>query len=347
MTFQARNANNPTVNIVQPEVAAVTRAQLKEVQKPVQSKTKPATKWIRLKQEAASITKELTKTKPQILEIQEPVVCEVSEKKESKPVKKWIRKLTGNPEVATTKIQDSESESELKEGTNLKNQGTEQSNPRQLWQTVTERVTKLSLELSKLAEALPVVEEMLEKEGLKTAYELNKTSIRDDQAPVVPVEYKIRKHWKPIEMATLDGGAGVNIMSERVRKYLGLQYKPAPFKLRMANQAISEPLGMVEDVPIRVAGVKFEASFLILDVGNCYDMLLGRPWLRTAGAVHDWGTDELTMNLGTRKITISTLTTEVPKESRPGDIFVSEPQELWKKLAESNIVPIDTLDLNR
>ena len=62
----------------------------------------------------------------------------------------------------------------------------------------------------------------------------------------------------------------------------------------MADQAITEPLGMVENIPIRTAGVKFEASFLILEVGNSYHMLLGRPWLRAAGAVHDWGTDELT-----------------------------------------------------
>lgn len=69
----------------------------------------------------------------------------------------------------------------------------------------------------------------------------------------------------------------------------------APFKLRMADHTISEPLGMVDKVPIRVGGVKFEASFLFLDVGEAYNMLLGRPWLRTTNAVHDWGTDELTM----------------------------------------------------
>ena len=84
-------------------------------------------------------------------------------------------------------------------------------------------------------------------------------------------------------------------MSEKVRKLLELTCVPAPFQLRMADQTLAEPHGMVTDVPIRIAGIKFQATFLVLDVGDAYDMLLGRPWLRAAGAVHDWGTDQLTM----------------------------------------------------
>ena len=63
-----------------------------------------------------------------------------------------------------------------------------------LWKEVTDRVTKLSLEMMKLVQAVPAIEKRLEKEGLKTAYEVNKTGMRDDQAPVVLVECKIRKH---------------------------------------------------------------------------------------------------------------------------------------------------------
>ena len=127
----------------------------------------------------------------------------------------------------------------------------------------------------------------------------------------------MQKLWKLVEIATLDGGAGVNIMSEQVRIRLGLQSRPAPFQLRMANQMITEPLGMVENIPIRTAGVKFEASFLILNVGNSYDMLLGRrPWLRATRAVHDWGIDELTIKWGNKKIIISTSVTEVPKSQQ-------------------------------
>ena len=55
-----------------------------------------------------------------------------------------------------------------------------------------ERVTRPRL--SKLVQAVPVLEELLEKEGLKTAYEINRASIKDDRAPVISVDCKIRKH---------------------------------------------------------------------------------------------------------------------------------------------------------
>ena len=46
-------------------------------------------------------------------------------------------------------------------------------------------------------------------------------------------------------------------MSKRVRKLLELTYILAPFQLRMASQSLVEPHGMVADVPIRIAGIKF------------------------------------------------------------------------------------------
>ena len=103
---------------------------------------------------------------------------------------------------------------------------------------------------------------------------------------------------------------------------------------------------MVENVPIRVGGVKFETSFLILDVGEAYDMLLGRPWLRAAGAVHNWGIDELTMKLESKTVMISTAPTSIPGKSRPGHLYVTEPEEMWRKLKATGIMPMATMDLN-
>ena len=96
--------------------------------------------------------------------------------------------------------------------------------------------------------------------------------MRDDQAPVVALECKIRKYWETLEKVTLDGGAGVNVMSEKVCQLLGLTCAPTPFQLRMANQKIIEPQGKVEDVPKTVVGINFQMSFLVLEVGDAYDM---------------------------------------------------------------------------
>ena len=59
---------------------------------------------------------------------------------------------------------------------------------------------------------------------------------------------------------------------------------------------------------------------MVLDVGEAYEMLLGRPWLRAAGAVHDWGTGELTMKLKLKKVSIDTRPTTVPVACRPDQV---------------------------
>ena len=125
-----------------------------------------------------------------------------------------------------------------------------------------------------------------------------------------------------------------------------MKYVAAPFKLRMADQSVTEPIGLVPGLMIKVGGVKFDTPFLVLDVGDSYGMLLGRPWLRAAGAVHDWGTDELTMKIGNKKVTISTSAIKLEEKKRPIDLFLMEDQETWKKLEASNIVPVATVDLN-
>lgn len=61
-------------------------------------------------------------------------------------------------------------------------------------------------------------------------------------------------------------GAGFNVTFERIKKFVDLKHKLALFKLRMANQMVSEPLGMVKTVHIQVGGVEFETTFLVLDV---------------------------------------------------------------------------------
>lgn len=169
----------------------------------------------------------------------------------------------------------------------------------------------MTLGVSNLAKAIPRIGKILENQGLKEAYELNKTRIRDDQALVIQVDCKVKKHWKQVEKGTLDGGAGVNVMSKKPKKMLDIKVREAPFKLRMADQTVSEPLGMVDQVPIRVGGVRFETDFMVLEVGEAYEMLLGRPCLRAARAIHDWGTEELTMQLKNKKVSIDTRPTTI------------------------------------
>lgn len=99
-------------------------------------------------------------------------------------------------------------------------------------------------------------------------------------------------------------------------------------------------------MPIRVGGVKFKTAFLVLDVTEAYEMLLGRPWLRAAGAIHDWGTGELTMQLKNNKVSVDTRPTTVPIACRPSLVHITEPTEVLARLKTTGIGPAKTMDLN-
>jgi len=68
-----------------------------------------------------------------------------------------------------------------------------------------------------------------------------------------------------IEDVLLDGDFGVNILIERLRLGLGLlKPKPTPYNLRMANQTITKPMGLLSDLKIYVHGIPYISIFTIL-----------------------------------------------------------------------------------
>lgn len=80
---------------------------------------------------------------------------------------------------------------------------------------------------------------------------------------------------------------------------------------------------------LRVGAIDLEARFLLLKAGDAFDILLGRPWLRIVGAIHDWETDELAIKLGTRKVTKTMSSTSISRNAKPRNMYFLEPQELW------------------
>lgn len=146
----------------------------------------------------------------------------------------------------------------------------------------------------------------------------------------------------------MDGGAGVNIMSEQTRRSLGItEVKEAPFRVRMADQRIVQPLGLVEDIPVKAGGMKFSTSFLILDVGNSYGMLLGRPWLRVANALHDWKHNTLTVRSKGRSVVLNTNSKKLSDSIKPEMLCQKQtPKHIETMLVALNIIPIAEIDLN-
>jgi hypothetical protein len=69
-----------------------------------------------------------------------------------------------------------------------------------------------------------------------------------------------------------------------------LKPKPAPYNLKMANQATTKLVGLVRDMKIYVHGILYITMFTILQnsvVDFNYSMLLERPWLRDVKVTHD------------------------------------------------------------
>jgi hypothetical protein len=64
-----------------------------------------------------------------------------------------------------------------------------------------------------------------------------------------------------------------------------------PYNLRMANQIITKPLGLIRDFKIFVHGIPYIVTFIVIDINvinSSYSMLLGCPWLKDAKVSHDW-----------------------------------------------------------
>ena len=102
-----------------------------------------------------------------------------------------------------------------------------------------------------------------------------------------------------VEDVLIDGGSGVNIITEEERRRLGLpKPSPAPFNLKMADGSVSRPKGLIRDVRIHIHTIPYLITLIVIDcstVKSDYTMLLGRPWLRHAKVIHDWGNNEVTI----------------------------------------------------
>jgi hypothetical protein len=109
----------------------------------------------------------------------------------------------------------------------------------------------------------------------------------------------------------LDGGFGINIIIEKLRKRLRLLILKLVFlKLNMVSQITTKPIGLTKNLKIHIHGISYIITFIIiqysvLDVS--YSILLSRPWLKNDKVSHDWGTNLITTKCnGTIKTIVDT-----------------------------------------
>jgi hypothetical protein len=104
-----------------------------------------------------------------------------------------------------------------------------------------------------------------------------------------------------IKKVMCDFGASVSLMSLSLYERMGIgELKPTRMTLQLADPSVKYPVGIIEDVPVKVEGIYIPADFVMMEMEEDIQVpiLLGRPFLATAGAIIDVKHGKLAFNVG-------------------------------------------------
>ena len=102
------------------------------------------------------------------------------------------------------------------------------------------------------------------------------------------------------ERALCDLGASVSVMPKNVFEKLSLpEPEPTAMCLELADNSVRYPLGIAEDVPVKIGEHLVPVDFVILDMGegSKAPLILGRPFLKTARANINVGKGEIKFDI--------------------------------------------------
>ncbi|KAJ9561139.1 hypothetical protein OSB04_006299 [Centaurea solstitialis] len=108
-----------------------------------------------------------------------------------------------------------------------------------------------------------------------------------------------------IHRALCDLGASVSLMPLAIarRVHLG-DLKATNISLQLADRSIKYPVGVLEDLPLQVGSFIVPCDFVVLEMIEDVNtpIILGRPFLATAGAIIDVKHGKLSLNVGKEKV---------------------------------------------
>jgi len=108
-----------------------------------------------------------------------------------------------------------------------------------------------------------------------------------------------------IEKAMRDLGASVSLMSFSLCERMGIgELKPTRMTLQLAYHSVKYPAGIIEDIPVKVGGIYIPTGFVVMEMEEDFQVpiLLGRPFLATAGLIIDVKHGKLASNVGAEKV---------------------------------------------
>ncbi|GJT89670.1 reverse transcriptase domain-containing protein [Tanacetum coccineum] len=109
-------------------------------------------------------------------------------------------------------------------------------------------------------------------------------------------------------LALADLGASINLMPLSVWKRLSLpELTPTCMTLELTDRTISQPIGIAEDVYVKVGKFQFLADFVVVDfdADPRVPLILGRSFLKTGRALIDVYEGELTLCVGKEVVTFN------------------------------------------
>src|SRR4051812_7967451 len=118
----------------------------------------------------------------------------------------------------------------------------------------------------------------------------------DPCIPTIPCS--IKNNY--VRTALRDLGAEVSVMPFSLYKSLCLEKLiPTDISLQMADKSTAAPIGICEDVPDEVANCLILTDFVVLDMpeDGSMSIILGRPFLNTAGAIIDCNKGKVTFHV--------------------------------------------------
>ncbi|CAJ2652102.1 unnamed protein product [Trifolium pratense] len=93
-----------------------------------------------------------------------------------------------------------------------------------------------------------------------------------------------------IDRALCDLGASISLMPVALCEKLKMgELRPTKMSVQFADRSVKYPLGILENVPVRVGQFFIPTDFIVMDIREDSNtpILLGRPFLATAGAIID------------------------------------------------------------
>jgi hypothetical protein len=118
---------------------------------------------------------------------------------------------------------------------------------------------------------------------------------KDPGCPTIPCSVGSFKFQK----ALWDLGESVSVMPRDVFEKLRLPLEVTGMCLELGDNSICYPLGITEDVPVKVGHHFIPIDFVVLEMGerDKPPLILGRPFLKTVGATIDVGKGEIKFDI--------------------------------------------------